>query len=331
MGRPNKSQPQVDIEVIKQTFALRQDGAIIRRSCHVGEFAGEPSTFVGPDNRLMVRVSVGGRVRRIVASRVAWALAVGQLPSGPVLPRNGDPTDLRPENMLLTKGGARPFDQAKGGKSSALAERQFRSTLLLKAMAANPRSTVPVLSELIGSSVSCVCTRLSKLADAGLTCGPRCDARARWDLTPAGQALAETNSQHVLDGLDTDILSMIASAPMRQLELAHRLGIASLTAKRRITRLVSAGMVTIDTGRRFCISKVGVAALGGPPAPKPVEPWLNVTAISAASAKDVAERQKPLDDHQRRPAQRAQPFGAHKGPLDGAQEWQREIQFLPGA
>lgn len=98
------------------------------------------------------------------------------------------------------------------------------------------------------------------------------------------------NSQPVLDGLDTDILTMIASGPLRQLQLARRLGVASLTVKRRVTRLVSAGMVSTDTARRFCITKTGVAALGGDtPSPK-VEPWLKVSAVSAASARDVVER-----------------------------------------
>ena len=83
---------------------------------------------------------------------------------------------------------------------------------------------------------------------------------------------------------------MIASGPMRQLELARRCGVASLTVKRRVARLVEAGMIAVDAGLRFNITKTGIAALGGDAPPKPVSPWLKVEAVSAAGAKDVAER-----------------------------------------
>jgi DNA-binding Lrp family transcriptional regulator len=62
-----------------------------------------------------------------------------------------------------------------------------------------------------------------------------------------------------LDERDRDLLEMIASGPMRQLELARRVGVASLTVKRRIEGLIDAGMVTAKD-RCFRISGAGVTA-----------------------------------------------------------------------
>jgi Winged helix-turn-helix DNA-binding len=225
-------------------------------------------------------------------------LATGSWPAGVVRARNGDDDDLRPENLILTKAGPRPFDIGKGGEASSLARRAEITTRLISALSTNPGATVPMLSRLVGSPASCICTRLGKLSDMGLTCGPRCDARARWELTAAGKDFASASSPLVIDDLDREILSMIAGAPLRQLELARRVGVASLTIKRRVTRLIDAGMVAADRDRRFRISGAGVSALGGPPAPKPVERWIDHTRISAANSKDVIERvvHRPFDD-----------------------------------
>jgi hypothetical protein len=313
VGRPHTTRPQVPPEFIQQCFIVGDNSGKLlwrerppehflqRRQDHrhfSAAFAGKPAGMLGPGGKPLVRFVYEGHTRRVALLKVAWIVATGELPCGVVRPRDGDEWNATAANLIVTKAGAGTFDQGKGGKRSSLAERQFRSTLLLKALAANPGSTVPVLSELIGSSVSCCCTRLGKLADMGLTCGPKCDARARWDLSPAGQALAAAASPVVIDGLDTDLLEMIASGPMRQLELARRCGIASLTVKRRVWRLIEAGMVTTDSERRFCISRVGIAALGGEAPPKPVSPWLRVEAISAASSRDVIERveHRPNDD-----------------------------------
>ena len=111
-------QPLPPVDLIQQAFALRQDGTLIRRECHVAALAHEPATFIGPGGRLLARVYHQGRIRRIAASRVAWALATGEWPRGIVRPRNGVDDDLRESNLILTKAGPRPFDWGKGGRAT---------------------------------------------------------------------------------------------------------------------------------------------------------------------------------------------------------------------
>ena len=193
MGRLRTTEPPVPAEIIKQTFTIRQDGAITRRDCHVDALTGEPATFRGPHNRLLVRVYHEGKVRRLLATRVAWAMATGSWPDGPVLPRNGIDDDLRAENLIKVEHGKDPFGalsdkHSKGGKGSALHERQARNLMLLRTMAENPDVTLPQLSRLTGSSESCTCVRLEKLAAQGLTCSPRCQAHVRWQLSPGRTA-----------------------------------------------------------------------------------------------------------------------------------------------
>ena len=203
MGRKQQSQPQIPATTIREAFHVRQDGQIVRRS------TGEPATFSGPSAQLLVRVYHQSGIRRFAAGRIAWVIAVGEWPKGVVKARNGVDADLRPENLIVVKAGARPFDQGKGGMASSLERRSQTSTALLRALAENPDATVPQLSRLVGSSTSCCCTRLGKLSDMGLTCGPKCDARARWDLTAQGRALA-ASALPPLDNLDKDILTACA-------------------------------------------------------------------------------------------------------------------------
>lgn len=311
MGRQRTTEPvPVPVEIVKQTFATRQDGVIIRRSCHIDALAHEPATFRGPGDKLMVRVYVDGGIRRLLATRIAWVLATGSWPDGPVLPRNGVDDDLRAENLIKVRHGKDPFGaisdkHSKGGKASALHERQVRNKALLKALNDNPGATLPQISQLIGSSTSCTCVRLAKLEAQGLTCSPKGQAHVRWELSQAGRALAAAADPVILDSLDTDILETVASAPMKQLELARRLGVCSLTIKRRVTRLIDAGMVTADRDRRFRISGSGVTALGGGPALKPVERWVRPELVSAASARGVVERQEHHSNDDRTFAQRS--------------------------
>ena len=77
----------------------------------------------------------------------------------------------------------------------------------------------------------------------------------------------------------------MARAPVRQLELARRLGICSLTAKRRLGMLIERGLIDVNASR-YAITSGGRAALGDA-APKP---WLRSEAISAAAASDVQRR-----------------------------------------
>ena len=197
MGRQRQTRPPVDVEFIQQAFATRQDGTLIWRERPASHFpartddtarfnnqrAGEPAGFAGPGGKPLVRFRYGGKTRRLALLKVAWIVATGQAPNGAVRPRDGDEWNARRENLILTKRGPRPFDWGKGGEASSLERRARATTTLINALADNPGSTVPQISRLIGLSPPCVCTRLGKLADMGLTCGPKCDARARWDLT----------------------------------------------------------------------------------------------------------------------------------------------------
>ena len=87
-GEKKQSIPPLDIEFIRECFAVRQDGTLVRRECHVAALAHEPATFRGPGNRLMVRVYVNGAIRRVLASRIAWCLSCGEWPKGIVRARN---------------------------------------------------------------------------------------------------------------------------------------------------------------------------------------------------------------------------------------------------
>ena len=89
----------------------------------------------------------------------------------------------------------------------------------------------------------------------------------------------------LIDDTGRDILTIMARAPVRQLELARRLGICSLTAKRRLGMLIEQGLIDVNASR-YAITSGGRAALGDA-APKP---WLRSEAISAAAASDVQRR-----------------------------------------
>jgi hypothetical protein len=135
---------------------------------------------------------------------------------------------------------------------------------------------------LTGTSESCVCVRLGKLADAGLTCGPKCDARARWDLTPAGRAAAASGIP-VLDQRDHDLLMIVARFPAGLMSLARQTGWCRLTIRRRVDGLVRRGLASEVEGK-LVITDEGRKAL--PDAPQR-EPWVRPEAVSAALARDV--------------------------------------------
>jgi hypothetical protein len=280
MGRKRETEPPVPVEVIRECFAVGDDGAIIRRS------TGEVATFSGPGARLLVRVYHQGSTRRFAAGRVAWAIAVGEWPNGVVRCRNGVDDDLRESNLILAKAGPRPFDQARGGKRSSLPERQASDAALIRTLADHPGLTVPMISRLVGSSGPCTCVRLSRLADAGFCIGPKCDARARWELSQKGRQLAQASNPVFLDDLDRTILSALALTPLRQLALSRRLETCSLTTKRRTGLLISHGLVRQGAAKRFEITDQGRAALG-PDAPRP---WVRHEAVAASLAKDVTAR-----------------------------------------
>jgi hypothetical protein len=327
MGRRKQTQPLVDVEFVRDAFMIGSNsGQIVRRS------TGEVATFT-LNGKLLVRVYHQGQVRRVMASRVAWAIASGSWPKGVVRARNGVDDDLRFENLIVTRHGRDPFGaisskHSKGGKASSLERRAKTTTTLINALAEHPGLTVPQISKLVGSSTSCTCVRLSKLADAGLCVGPKCDARARWDLSQKGRELAaQASNPVVLDQLARQVLSALALAPTRLLALARRVGCCSLTPRRRIDRLVAQKLIETD-GRRFTITSEGREMLGDS-AP---QRWIDPDRIRASTAKDVGARlQHPNDDRsswvRARQSSRARQKGIEKAqankaaPFNAFPEW----------
>ena len=225
-----------------------------------------------------------GKTRRVALLRVAWIVRTGELPKGAVRPRDGDEWNASSDNLLVLKLGRHSF--SAGGIS--LAQRRASDAAILKALAeSNGALTLPQLSESVGQGMACACVRLARLAKNGLTCGPACDQRRRWNLTEAGRALAAA-SQPVLDERARDILTIIARAPAGIVALVRETGFCRLTVRGRIDMLVERGLARV-AGRKFTATDEGRQALG-PSAPPRPEPWLKAEAVSAAAAKDVRER-----------------------------------------
>jgi hypothetical protein len=289
MGRRKGPLPPLAAEIVQAAFAVTPEGVLIRRS------TGANAVYRGPNDQLLARVYLGGSRRRIIASRLAWAIETGEWPRGVVRHRDDDERNFAPSNLLVTRRGPRPFVQSEGGKGSSLARRAEADAALINALAEHQGAlTVPQLSVSVGQSAPCCCVRLARLAAAGLTCGPMCNARQRWNLTPAGQALVaraeDASIPVILDDTDRRILGALALSPVRLMTLARLLGICRLTARRRLDRLMAQKLVEVDEDR-FQINAKGRDCLG-PDAPLP---WFNVIAISAAAAKDVRER-SPTDN-----------------------------------
>ena len=144
----------------------------------------------------------------------------------------------------------------------------------------------------------------------GLTCGPKCDARARWDLTPAGSELA-ASAIPPLHNLDRDILMIIVRSPAKLMALAHRIGVCRLTMRRRIDEFIERGLAAAQDGK-FAITDAGTAALG-PDAPQR-QPWVNLERVRASTARDVVARhgQEP-DDRTRAFRSKIASLGAQQG------------------
>ena len=114
MGR-GAAPPPLDLDIVRQTIAIRQDGALIRIESRMSAFSGEPAIFSG-----MVAIRHGGVTRRLAAPRVAYAIQTEAWPprGGQVRLKVGD-SDFRLENLELVPAlQHRPH--AKGGKASAL-------------------------------------------------------------------------------------------------------------------------------------------------------------------------------------------------------------------
>jgi DNA-binding IclR family transcriptional regulator len=298
MGRKREPLEPLDVHLIQQAFAVTEGGQIVRSS------TGEIATFIGPGKKLLVRVYIDGKIRRVLATRIAWALASGEWPDGVVRCRNGVDDDLRAENLLVTKRGPRPFTMSIGGRASALVHRSEADRAMLAALAEHEGSlTVPQLSESVGQSAPCCCHRLAKLEKRGLVCGPHCDARRRWNLTPAGQALAAA-ALPVLDDTDRDILTIIVRQPAKLMALARQIGCCALTAKRRLGLMIERGLVKVANAT-FSITDAGISALGDG-APKRPELWVRPETVSAALSRDVHERQHHHAHDDRSAAQRSE-------------------------
>jgi hypothetical protein len=261
MGRGIATGP-VPPEIVQQHFALRQDGQIVRRGHRIAALAHEPAAFAGPKGVALVRMTYNGKIRRLSAARVAYAITKGHWPTG-----------------LLAKPSHRP-----NGKASSLARRVEADMTLIKAMSEAPDASIAKLSALTGSPESCVSARLGRIAERGLAASPMCVPGRSWCLTGAGKALA-MNGQLLIDDTGRDILTIMARAPVRQLELARRLGGCNLTAKRRLGMLVGQGLIDVNASR-FRITDQGRSLLGDQ-CPKP---WVTPAAISAAAASDVQRR-----------------------------------------
>ena len=303
MGRRRQTEPPVPPSFLREAFAIR-DGVLIwrerpashfpnRRADHQhfnSLFAGKPAGFRESKCFPMVRVQYSGCTRRLAILRVAWAVATGELPRGVVAARDGDPWNASAENLIVVKAGPRPFTQSKGGRGSALIHRGEGERALIDKLAESQGSmTVPQLSVSVGQSAPCCCFRLAALARKGLVCGPACNARKRWDLTPAGLALAASN-RPVLDVRDYDILSALAVIGMGRKKLSRWIGVSPMMIRRRTSVLIERGLVVADPRGFFALTIDGRAALGYVPSSKPVEPWVKPAAISAASSRDVAHR-----------------------------------------
>ena len=281
MGRRRASAEPIDPELIRQTFSVRQDGALVRRSCRIGAFEGEVATFRGPKGQWMVRLNHYGRTRRLIAGKVAWSIATGAWPRGIVRHRDGDETNFRAENLIVVKRGQNPFSVG----TSSLDRRAAVDTKLVKVLAENPDATIPMLSRLTGSSKSCCCHRLGKLSERGLACGPKCDARRRWELTQSGRDLA-AGDLPALDERDRSILGAIVSMPMKVVEIAREIGVCHPTVGRRLGALVVRKLASNGDGR-YRVTDEGRRILGlGASPPR----WLRPEMVSAANSRNVLRR-----------------------------------------
>jgi hypothetical protein len=263
MGRKVAAEP-VPVEIVQRGFALR-DGQIVRRECRIAALDHEPATFFGPNGVAMVRMTYNGKIRRLSAARVVYAITKGHWPSG-----------------LLAKPRHKP--SASGGRASSLVNRAEADMALIKAMSEAPHASIAALSALTGVRESRVSTRLTKLAKSDLTQSPMCVPGRSWCLTQAGKALA-MNGQPLIDDLDRELLVAVALSPLSLMALKRRIEVCRLTVRRRSDRLIERGLVS-QTDGRYAITDQGRAALGDQ-CPKP---WVRPELVSAAAARDVLAR-----------------------------------------
>ena len=212
MGRSAQTEPPVDVEVVQASFAIRQDGRLVHGSSSRSDHAGEPAGFMVGD-RPMVRLSVGGKTRRIAVLRAAWMIAHGAAPRGVVQPKDGDPWNADPANLVLGRHCAHK-PHLKGSSSSSLVRR--RAARIVRCSKRWPTTQTPAwnsFSALTGVARGRVSTRLIKLATQGLTQVAAMLSRQIVGLTTQGRTVAIGMSP-LLDDLDRLILTTIAQTPM---------------------------------------------------------------------------------------------------------------------
>ena len=123
---------------------------------HRAALVEEPATFIGPSGKAMTRLGHEGKIRRVLATRIAWTLTHNEQPNGTVRAKNGDDRDLRPDNLVLIKHCAHK-PHADGGRESSL-ERPDRLPLGRLSMPSPSTPTQPSRN----------CARLSACRNAGV-------------------------------------------------------------------------------------------------------------------------------------------------------------------
>ena len=279
MGR-SAAPPPLDLDIVRQTIAVRQDGALIRRQSRMSAFSGEPAVFQN-----MVCIRHDGVTRRLAAPRVAYAIQTEAWPprGGQVRLKSGD-SDYRLDNLEAVKACShRPH--AKGGRATSLVTRQAADRALLEAMLSHLGAAVEQLGRLTGRSEARTCTHLGKLANLALVESPQCCPGRAWALTAKRKAAAIGVSP-LLDDLDRDILAVLRSAAMGPVRLGRRVGCCELTVRRRAKALAAKGLVIVDPRKFYAVTPSGLAAIGEAAPAR----WVDTARISAAAARDVQNR-----------------------------------------
>ena len=135
----------------------------MRRDHRLVALAHEPAGYRGADGELTVGVAYQGRTRRIALLRLAYVLAFGTWPNGPVTPVDGDEWNGAPSNLRVIRRGRNPA--AMG--ASSLARRTERGHALIMALAGHSDASVAHLGEIVGLSESGASTKLTSWSGRG--------------------------------------------------------------------------------------------------------------------------------------------------------------------
>lgn len=256
VGRGVQIEPPLPVDFLAACFTVSDAGVLVWKRRPAEHFPERPEDAANFNARFegkaagftlggqtVVRLQYRGRRRRMAALRVAWAISAGSYPVGVIEPRNGDPSDLRPENLIERSRGRNKF----GGVSKRRSLESDRA--LVAALAEAPAgASIAQISRLVGSDKPCTCRRLAKLVEAGLTCGPMCVPSRHWHLTGAGAALA-SSAKPPVDDLDQDILRVISQRDhIAAASIARRVERTEMTARRRLRTLVERGLVVNGDG-----------------------------------------------------------------------------------